>query len=66
MVKAGYAQHSKSAIGEATPSKQPADGAAKAGTPAAAGSGGEVKSPGKRCKVVPRVSLKGFKQLPTW
>jgi hypothetical protein len=47
------------AAGDGTPKKQAQDGAA---TPAAA----ELASPSKRARVVPRVPLRGFKQLPAW
>jgi hypothetical protein len=65
VVKAGLvpeASSSKTAAaaapGQGTPEKQAQDGAA---TPAAA-----MKSPGKRPRIVPRVPLRGFKQLPAW
>jgi hypothetical protein len=47
------------AAGEGTPKKQAQDGAT---TPAAAA----LASPSKRPRVVPRVPLRGFKQLPAW
>ncbi|WIA09219.1 hypothetical protein OEZ85_008629 [Tetradesmus obliquus] len=65
VVKAGLATQpsgskpAAAAAGEGTPTKQAQDGAA---TPAAAA----LKSPGKRSRIVPRVPLRGFKQLPGW
>jgi hypothetical protein len=47
------------AAADGAPKKQGQDGAA---TPPAAA----VKSPSKRPRVVPRVPLRGFKQLPAW
>lgn len=65
VVKAGILHPTTSkpaaaAAGEGTPKKQEAQDSGA--TPAAAA----MKSPSKRSRLVPKVPLRGFKQLPAW